>query len=984
MSDPSNFTTTNSSRVPNAISRAGHWAFDDVPAPLCLIGFDGRFQRVNVAWSQLLGHRPQVLAGKSFARFVHPDDAQLLVRQLCDPNCEGSEAFEARFRCGDGRYKWFHCETRPIAEQKVFIIVAVDITGRKEAEEFAKRRGAVASLRAEIWGAFGSGASSEQVLGIWTDFIQRQLDVPEVQIWTRAPSGSGLVLHARTGATSAGESGADLEVLKAEVRQVGETDAPLVIPDIASEPEFASRLEFFQARAIRGVILHPVRTAQHVLAILAVFYAKACGSPEAASIETIAAEIGTALLRLLKEEDLQESRRDRDRLLGTTFVGFCRIDAEKNVVGWSEGAERILGWKATDVLGHQLPIATDESRTLLDACQSGALLGRSTERVETKLRTQSGRILEVALSIAPLFDLGGGVNGAWLTIGDLTDRKRCERLLDLQKKITKDIGNSASVDEAARAVLGALCEKLGWEVAELWESETDDGALRRTASWHSAAPHAREFDLSSRQYISDGVPDLAQQVVETNVVRYFSGFSSKRDLARSELAARCGLHDAIGLPIAIGESERGVLLIFAGEIDEPQAPLLSFLTAISEQLGQFLEFHRTQQSLNDARQDLLQAKKMDTIGRLVGGVVHDFNNLLTIILGYGEIVLEDCVGNASNRELIGEVLGAGKRAAGLTRQLLGFCRKEAAEPIAVDLNSRVAEMQKMIGRLIGEHIALTTTLAPNAGSVLADPAHIEQVVMNLAVNARDAMPNGGTLSIQTRSVNAGDCELARFSRATPGRYVLLSVSDTGSGMDEATRKRIFEPFFTTKGSGKGTGMGLATVSEIIGQYGGQIEVESAPGRGTTFHILWPSVAQGLEPWRVDSRPVALPRGDETILLVEDDDRVRQLMMRGLTAQGYRVFVAGDPIEALDLCKTKAAQIDLLIADVMLPTIKGPELASRVAALNSSIRVLYVSGYGAEEVHPSDLLANGAAYLQKPFSTYELARKVREVCGPQPQ
>ncbi len=151
MSDPSNFTTTNSSRGPNAISRAGHWAFDDVPAPLCLIGFDGRFQRVNVAWSQLLGHRPQVLAGKSFARFVHPDDAQLLVRQLCDPNCEGSEAFEARFRCGDGRYKWFHCETKSIAEQKVFIIVAVDITGRKEAEEFAKRRGAVASLRTEIW-----------------------------------------------------------------------------------------------------------------------------------------------------------------------------------------------------------------------------------------------------------------------------------------------------------------------------------------------------------------------------------------------------------------------------------------------------------------------------------------------------------------------------------------------------------------------------------------------------------------------------------------------------------------------------------------------------------------------------------------------------------------------------------------------------------------------------------------------------------------
>jgi CheY-like chemotaxis protein len=291
-------------------------------------------------------------------------------------------------------------------------------------------------------------------------------------------------------------------------------------------------------------------------------------------------------------------------------------------------------------------------------------------------------------------------------------------------------------------------------------------------------------------------------------------------------------------------------------------------------------------------------------------------------------------------------------------------------------------MQKMIGRLIGEHIELTPTLAPNAGYVQADPAHIEQVVMNLAVNARDAMPSGGKLAIQTRSLEAGDRELRKVARTTPGRYVLLSVSDTGSGMDEATRKRVFEPFFTTKVSGKGVGMGLATVSEIVGQYGGQIEVESAPGRGTTFHILLPSVARGLTAWQVDSSPIAVPRGEETILLVEDDDRVRQLMMRGLTAQGYRVFAAAEPTRALEVCKEKAADIDLLIADVMLPKIKGPELVSRITALNPSIRVLYVSGYGEEDVGRSDLVQNGAAYLQKPFSTYELARKIREVCDAQ--
>jgi PAS domain S-box-containing protein len=982
MTDPLTFTQTDSLPA-NATSRAETCAIDDIPAALCLIGFDGRFQQINVIWSQLLGHRREFLLGKPFARFIHPDDARLLVRQLCNPNCEAPlETFDARFRCGDGRYKWFHCETKPIAEQEVFTIVAIEISERKEAEDVAKRRAAVASLKADIWGAFGSGASSEQILGIWTDLVQRHLDLPEVQIWTRAPSGSDLVLHARTGSTPSGESVADLELLEAEVRQVGETDAPLIITDVASEPRFASRLEVLRRRAIRGVILHPVRTAEHVIAILAVFFAKPCGSQEVTLIETIATEIGNALVRLFREEELLQHRRDRDRLFATVVVGICRIDADQNVVAWNEGAERLLGWKATDVLGRRLAIATEESAAVLEACLSGTLLGHSTEKVETKLRTESGQTVEVALSTVALLDIDGSVNGAWLTIGDLNNRKHCERLLDLQKKITEHFTHSASDDEATRAVLGALCTGLGWEVGEIWEPDPAGEPLRRTASWHSAAPDAREFDLSSRQDNRAGLPELAQQILDANVVRCLPRFSSSRGLARSELAGRCGLDDAIGLPIAIGEYGRGALLFFGRQIDEPQASLLGFLSAISEQFGQFLYFQRTKQSLSDARQDLLQAKKMDTIGRLVGGVVHDFNNLLTIILGYGEIVLEDCEGNAANRELIGEVLDAGKRAAGLTRQLLGFCRKEAAQPIAVDLNSHVLEMQKMIGRLIGEHIELTPTLASNAGYVQADPAHIEQVVMNLAVNARDAMPNGGKLAIQTRSLEAGDRELRKFARTTPGRYVLLSVSDTGSGMDDATRKRIFEPFFTTKGSGKGVGMGLATVSEIVGQYGGQIEVESAPGRGTTFHILLPSVARGLTAWQVDSSPIAVPRGEETILLVEDDDRVRQLMMRGLTAQGYRVFAAAEPTRALELCKEKAVDIDLLIADVMLPKIKGPELVSRITALNPSIRVLYVSGYGEEDVGRSDLVQNGAAYLQKPFSTYELARKIREVCDAQ--
>jgi PAS domain S-box-containing protein len=982
MSEPLNLAMPAPSHTATATSRGEDWTIDDVPVPVCLIGFDGRFRRINVPWTDRLGHSDQALLGKPFAKIIHPEDAQLLVRRLCDPSGEAPpENFEARFRCGNGSYKWFHCETKPIPAHQAFALVAVEISERKDAESITKRRATVASLRADIWATFGGDASAEEVLGVWTDLLQRHLDLAETQIWIRGGAGSELVLGASTKATGASDRSTDSNVMENEIRQVGETDVPIVISDVDREPKLGSRLELFRQRAIRGVIVHPVRTSEHVIAILVVFFANPCGSTETALIDAAAAEMGNALARLFREEQLLENKRDRERLLGTPLAGFCRIDLNQNVVVWNQAAERLLGWSAADMLGRPMPIATEEGRAVIEARIGGALLGLSTEKVETTLCARNGRPVEVAISVAPLCDAAGTANGAWITFIDLSDRKRCERLLNTQEQIIEIVDGPASVEETARAVLGALGTCLGCEVGELWERDTAVGdPLRRTTTWHSGATRAREFDLASRQQKWEGVPEFARQILDANAVSWRPKFSLERGLARSELAARCGLDDAIGIPMAIGESHHGVLLFFGGEIAEPDSRLFEFLTAISQQFGQLLRFRYAKQSLNDARQDLLQAKKMDTVGRLVGGVVHDFNNLLTIILGYGEIVLEDCVSNASTRDLIDEILDAGKRAAGLTRQLLGFCRKEAAEPIVIDLNSHLAEMQKMIGRLIGEHIELATTLNSNVGCVRADPAHIEQVVMNLVVNARDAMPYGGRIGIQTRRLEPDDPELRRFLRASPGRYVLLSVSDNGCGMDEATRNRIFEPFFTTKESGKGVGMGLATVSEIIGQYEGQIEVESAPGRGTTFHILLPSVTQGLTPWRIDSSPVVVPRGDETILLVEDDDRVRQLITRGLTAQGYSVLAAGEPTRALELWKEKAEDIDLLITDVMLPTIRGSELGSRIMALNSSIRVLYISGYGEEDVRRSELLEHGAAYLQKPFSTYDLARKIREVCA----
>jgi nitrogen-specific signal transduction histidine kinase len=386
-----------------------------------------------------------------------------------------------------------------------------------------------------------------------------------------------------------------------------------------------------------------------------------------------------------------------------------------------------------------------------------------------------------------------------------------------------------------------------------------------------------------------------------------------------------------------------------------------------------------EESLHEAEENLQQAKKMDAVGRLVGGVVHDFNNVLTVILGCGEIVLQESGQNAAARDLLGEVINAGKRAAGLTRQLLAFCRKETAQPVVLDLNATVSEMEKLLRRLIGDHIELETMLAPDLRPLSADPGHLEQVIMNLIVNARDAMPQGGRVVISTQSAEFDGNLRKLFPGAQPGRYALLSVSDTGCGMDEATKNRIFEPFFTTKPAGKGTGMGLATVCEIVKESGGQIAVESQPGKGTTFRLLLPTVAQGLTSWQVDAIPAAISRGTETVLVVEDDPNVRRLIGHILRNQGYTVLEASGSREAIDLCRTDSRRPDLLISDIVMPRMNGHELAAHLMKQFSGMKVLFVSGYGEGEHRRSTPLGAETPFLQKPFTTYDLSRKVREIC-----
>ncbi|MGH9789375.1 MAG: response regulator [Candidatus Acidiferrales bacterium] len=379
-------------------------------------------------------------------------------------------------------------------------------------------------------------------------------------------------------------------------------------------------------------------------------------------------------------------------------------------------------------------------------------------------------------------------------------------------------------------------------------------------------------------------------------------------------------------------------------------------------------------------QQLRQAQKMEAIGRLAGGVAHDFNNMLGVIIGYSDHVLDGLDPADPLRKGVEEIKEAGLHAASLTHQLLAFSRKQVLEPKVLDLNEIVRECENILRRLIDEDVKLATELEPDLGRVKVDPGQVQQILMNLAVNARDAMPRGGKLTIETANVELDEPYARLHLGATAGSFVMLAVTDTGCGMDAETQSHIFEPFFTTKEPGKGTGLGLATVFGIVKQSGGYIWVYSELEQGTTFKVYLPRVEETAEHMAKPKAQRRLPRGVETILAVEDAAPLRQLTRKMLESLGYRVLEAKEPIEALELAIQQEGPIHLLLTDVVMPSLSGPELANRLACQRPEMRVLYVSGYPKDAIVHHGVLQPGIAFLQKPFTREALAFKLREVLG----
>jgi PAS domain S-box-containing protein len=405
------------------------------------------------------------------------------------------------------------------------------------------------------------------------------------------------------------------------------------------------------------------------------------------------------------------------------------------------------------------------------------------------------------------------------------------------------------------------------------------------------------------------------------------------------------------------------------------------ITPIRDKQGQVVNYVAVKRDVTrelQLEEQYHQSQKMEAIGLLAGGIAHDFNNLLTAINGFAELMQLKLAPDSPGQELAGKILRAGHRAADLVRQLLAFSRRQIVEPRVVDLNALVGDVEKILGRLIGEHIRFETILAADLGLIQADPNQLEQIILNLVVNARDAMPDGGHLTIETANVVLDADDMAKHFELEPGEYVMLTVSDTGCGMSDDVKARIFEPFFTTKEMGKGTGLGLATVFGIVKQNKGYIWVYSEARQGTSFKIYLPRVAQASLRPSHPHRPEPLPRGSETILLVEDEQTVRELAAEMLRGQGYQVLEAKDGFEALGLADELNGDLNLLVTDVIMPKMNGRELADKIAETQPNLKILFVSGYTDEMIARHGVLEAGVEFIQKPFTSASLANKVHQL------
>jgi signal transduction histidine kinase/ActR/RegA family two-component response regulator len=552
-------------------------------------------------------------------------------------------------------------------------------------------------------------------------------------------------------------------------------------------------------------------------------------------------------------------------------------------------------------------------------------------------------------------------------------QQRLEALLEA----TRQLSRIQSLETLLQQIAAACGQMLGASGVGFRLVEGDE--LVVAARWGDA----KDLMPALRLKAGEGLVGRVVATGEPLIVRDL-GNDPRVIASHREIIRQLGYHEWLGVPVRVGEQLLGVLSVYTRSQGGFSADDLATASAFAAQASTALENARLYQEVRHAydqlsrtQEQLIQAQKMEAVGRLAGGVAHDFNNLLTIIMGRTALLRKQLDGVARLDRHAALIEKTAQRAATLTGQLLAFSRKQLLQPKVLDLNGLVGNIGTLLRRLIGEDIDFLTVLGPGLAPVKADPGQLEQVLMNLVVNARDAMPGGGRVTLETANVVLDPTYASRHADVQAGPYVLLAVSDTGVGMDPATKAHMFEPFFTTKAPGKGTGLGLATVYGIVKQSSGHIAVYSEPGQGTTFKIYLPAVDQPIDA-QEDGTVSSPPKGSETLLVVEDEDELRDLLAEVLETSGYTVLQAQNCADAIKLCAEREGSIDLLLTDVVMPQMSGRELADRLQKACPTMKVLYMSGYTDGAIVHHGILAAGVSFLQKPFTPVTVGQKVREV------
>lgn len=635
--------------------------------------------------------------------------------------------------------------------------------------------------------------------------------------------------------------------------------------------------------------------------------------------------------RLNQAEKAQRLAENRYRLLfERSLAGVYRATLDGRIVDLNESCARMFGYsKPGEARGHILQetfLAPGDFERLLRLVREHKSIGN----LELELQRQDGQRLCVLLG-ASLLENGSEpvIEG---TLIDITERKQAEDALRRSEERFRTL-----VEKSSDAI------------------SLVDGSGKVLYSSHAISPI---FGYSLEERMGKSVFEFIHPEESAQVLHTFKKLLAQ-PYGSASIELRYRHKDG---------SWRWIEALGTNLLEDPSVQAVAINYRDITERRQLME-------------QLFLAQKMEAVGRLAGGVAHDFNNLLTAILGYSDMVLEKLPRGSVLSRYTSEIKRAGERAASLTRQLLAFSRLQVMSPRVLDLNVVIEEMSRMLRRVIGEDVTLTTSPGAGLERVKVDPSQVEQVILNLAVNARDAMPEGGELRIRTSNARFAEDFIAEGVRVQAGSYVALEVTDTGCGMDSETSARVFEPFFTTKEKGKGTGLGLSTVYGIVKQSGGYIWVNSEPQKGTTFKIYLPGVEEAAAPAKAADAPVQIDRGSETILLVEDETNVRELLCGMLRSKGYEVLEAARGEEALALGKNHSQPIHLIVTDMVMPQMNGRELARRLCALHPESNVLYMTGYAGNKIGAIDVLENDVAFIHKPFSAEALSQKVRSILDP---